>query len=247
MSVLSCTLIADWQSIPFDECTKFSPYHNPKLLNSTMNMNLNHISMVDQPSDSLNRFQIELKSDLNLKFEYDEEASIPTFSDITFTCFINGDTSICTENQRECLVLHYEYGSVLQLEKVSCDFISREGIKGYLCDKRTFSLCLYVNTSGIERPTYNKEVHGKNVYNDVMEKCTRAISENQFCNWIPDSIITKQYCYDCRPICRSPAHSLDFVQFCIGAAVLMLSIPVAWVPVAALVSERVNGEMQVRL
>ena len=84
------------------------------------------------------------------------------------------------------------------------------------------------------------------VYAIAVNKCESAIVHGHQCYWIPNSIITHQHCTDCPPICRSLQRSLTFPQFCIGAALLMVSIPIAWVPVAALISDRVHREAQVR-
>ena len=85
-----------------------------------------------------------------------------------------------------------------------------------------------------------------NMYTLAVNKCESTNVHGHQCHWIPNSIITKRHCADCPPICRSLQSSLTFVQFCIGASLLMVSIPIAWVPVAALTSDRVNKAAQVR-
>lgn len=84
------------------------------------------------------------------------------------------------------------------------------------------------------------------VYAIAVNRCESATVHGHQCYWIPNSIIAHHHCNDCPPICRSLQRSLTFPQFCIGAALLMVSIPIAWVPVAALISDRVHREAQVR-
>ena len=84
------------------------------------------------------------------------------------------------------------------------------------------------------------------VYRDAaMSLCENSVVEGSYCHWTPNSLVTRQHCNDCKPICRSTSKSLNFAQFCFGAALLMLSIPVAWVPVASMASERTNSDLQV--
>ena len=82
-----------------------------------------------------------------------------------------------------------------------------------------------------------------NKYIAAMEQC-EAHTEEQ-CHWIPNSIITKQHCGDCEPICRSLRHSLNFIQFSIGAFWFMFSMPVAEVSLPLVISDSVREQFQV--
>ena len=82
-----------------------------------------------------------------------------------------------------------------------------------------------------------------NIYTAAMEQCEAHREEH--CHWIPNSVITKQHCGDCQPICRSVRHSLNFIQFSIGAFWFMFSMPVAEVSLPLVVSDSIREEFQV--
>ena len=76
-----------------------------------------------------------------------------------------------------------------------------------------------------------------------MEQC--EAHKDEHCHWIPNSVITKHHCGDCQPICRSVRHSLNFVQFSIGAFWFMFSMPVAEVSLPLVISDSLREEFQV--
>ena len=65
------------------------------------------------------------------------------------------------------------------------------------------------------------------------------------CHWNPDSSVIHRRCEDCPPICRDHTNYLEFSQFAIAAAILMVAIPIARVPITSLISDIVSGENQV--
>lgn len=199
MSIVGCALMADWQSIKFDKCTDFSPYHHPILIGSVESTTKESLS--DSPATHFNVEEI---------------------------CNYL-DKSICLEKLDECIPIDSENRTSFTNE--------------YLCELNP-NMYLYISndatSSNISAGSQDYEL-----YRDAMNKCEESIFNGEHCHWIPNSIVTKHYCEDCHPICRSPSKSLNFVQFCLGAAILMLSIPVAWVPVASMASERINSELQV--
>ena len=83
------------------------------------------------------------------------------------------------------------------------------------------------------------------VYVIAMNKCESASIPNHQCYWIPNSIVTKRRCNDCPPICRSKTRSLNFVQFLMGAAFLLLSAAIPRVALFSLLSDRVSLDTQV--
>lgn len=211
MSILSCGLIADWQSIPFDQCTNFSLYHHPTLhINNTI-MESNIItSIIDE----------------------NMECSI-----------INDSLDVCKKTSDECHIIQNSNGLFLEIFNYPCEVIANsQNVKKYLCQWNwNTSLCVYINET--DEYKFNKASDTTSQY--FMNKCTQSKFRGDHCHWIPNSQLTEHYCSDCQPICRSPSGSLNFVQFCLGAALLMLSIPIAWVPVASMASERTKSEMQV--
>ena len=81
------------------------------------------------------------------------------------------------------------------------------------------------------------------IYTAAMEQC--EAHKDEHCHWIPNSVITKQHCGDCQPICRSVRHSLNFIQFGIGAFWFMFSMPVAEVSLPLVISDSVREKFQV--
>lgn len=242
--------MADWNSIPYDHCTSYSLYHHPEylIINSTEEFsamqevsNLNYKTVVDS------NIPIQIEMRLNLS----EDIYFPLFLNMKMVCTRK---SVCKEMLNGCNVFQYSSDNLHKKFDNACDILSNS-IKNYTCSNRlNLSMCLYVDnlhTDDIKlfhRPNHTIKVQAlpvsisKNFYNNMMEKCVGSAHN---CHWIPNSIITKRHCSDCQPICRSPSHSLNFAQFCVGATMLMLAIPVAWVPVASLISERTSKDMQV--
>lgn len=220
MSIVGCFLLADWQSIPHDNCVNLSPFHHPNLTFNTTATTHDYLTQdylvptYKMPEDKhLDSHQLLFHTNFTK----------------TLNCTSSYGTS---DNKVDCFV-------VQNLSKIrySCTLMSNKIL--YSCVKK-----LFVNDDELVK-IQNLHLLNNDIYYKMMTLCEQAIVEGQHCHWIPKSIVTNRFCHDCQPICRSPKHSLNFVQFCIGAAILMLSIPVAWIPIASLVSERVNGELQV--
>lgn len=223
MSIVSCFLMADWQSIPQDSCVALSPFHHPDLIFNVSGTqdNLKPIYKMaeDRHMDSHKlMFTTDNLKIMNCSFSYYGH------SNHTIDCFI-------VQNSSTSDMYHNTYSCILLSNRMQ-----------YRCSKK---LHLYGNTSDEIVNIQSLHLLSSSIYNRMMTQCEEAKFEGEHCHWIPKSMITNRYCHDCQPICRSPKHSLNFAQFCIGAAILMLSIPVAWIPIASLVSDRVNGELQV--
>ena len=82
------------------------------------------------------------------------------------------------------------------------------------------------------------------VYQLAQERC--VTSNYSKCHWTPNSQITKQHCDDCQPICRSIDKTLDFIQFCLGAALFMIAVPLARDPMTGIIADTVSSENVVR-
>ena len=65
------------------------------------------------------------------------------------------------------------------------------------------------------------------------------------CHWNPSSSLTHRHCDDCPPICRDKTNYLEFSQFTIAAALLLIAVPVARVPITSIISDIVTPEQQV--
>lgn len=242
MSILACALLADWQSIPFDKCTDFSVYHDTTLLTGN-------------PMNDL----LYMDTDLQIQIEgvqLEEHSIYYSTSDERIQCNIipNTTQNLFVGEFRECCLIQYSSDSTrLHINKYPCDSIGDDKyMKMFTCHlNQSTPLCMPFNETGFndtQLSHFNDEytlTHDQ--YQDAMTRCIQASSGGDQCHWNPNSLITKHHCSNCPPICRSLSRSLSFIQFCFGAALLMLSIPIAWVPVASMASEWTSKEMQVRV
>ena len=65
------------------------------------------------------------------------------------------------------------------------------------------------------------------------------------CHWNPTSSLTHRHCEECPAICRHRSNYLEFSQFVIAAALMLVSVPVARVPITSIISDLVNPDQQV--
>lgn len=235
MSISGCVLMGDWQAIPFDKCTYFSPYHNPALYSDKTMERLLHGDTqlrIQKISDNAGDFMSTLGDEI--------KCSITTSERID-----------CNKMQNDCLLIQYSSGIEFNIFHYPCEAI--QNVKTYAACQWSWNqtFCLYVNETSDQAKTESFAASTHLIMtqdNDyTMKWCTQADVESNSCHWTPNSTIANHYCSDCPPICRSVSKSLNFAQFCIGAALLMLAIPIAWVPIAAMASERTSKDMQVHI
>ena len=82
------------------------------------------------------------------------------------------------------------------------------------------------------------------VINLAVNKC-ESLYNSLGCHWTPTSYITGKDCPDCRLLCRSVDKTLNFIQFCLGAALLLVSVPSVRVSLVNVITDYVNNEIQV--
>ena len=80
------------------------------------------------------------------------------------------------------------------------------------------------------------------VYQMAVNRCESA---GEHCHWIPNSLVTHRHCSDCQPICRSPQHTLNFIQFVIGISIFFSTQPLLYTGIFWLLSESVSKKYQV--
>ena len=252
--------MADWQAIPYDQCTENSPFHHPELSGQLLPQShrlLNRRNVCHRShfiADSLQEFELNLQSTLVLSSGHTQDT--PLTDKKQFSCH---PSDVCNTRCRKLLIClrFYAYldqhGCMKHLESVR-PYSSTHSImknSSFLCSDKTstFSFCVIVNEMiqnmselAVVQILQHLETR---VYNTAMENCLFTNTTSDDCYWNPNSYITRKHCEDCQPICRSRAHSLTFAQFVVGSALLMVSIPVGWVPVAALISNRVSTAAQV--
>ena len=262
LTISSCIIMADWQAIPYDECTENSPFHHPeltgqlpqpyKVLNRRNVCHRSHIL-----ADSLQEFELSIRSKLVLSLRHIRDT--PLTDKKQFSCH---SSDVCNARCRKlldkllCLQFYVyldQHGCMKRLESRRPYGSTHSLMKNssFLCSDKTstFSFCVIVNEMNqnmSELAVVQILQHLEtSLYNTAMENCLFTNTTRDDCYWNPYSYITRKYCENCQPICRSRSHSLTFAQFVVGSALLLVSIPIAWVPVAALISNRVSTAAQV--
>ena len=126
--------------------------------------------------------------------------------------------------------------------------ISLEHYGGLLWEKSADGMPLYsvVNEtlSAIvsHHPSANRI--NKEVIDLAVNKC-ESLYTSLHCHWTPMSLITGKDCPDCRLLCRSVDKTLNFIQFCLGAALLLISVPSVRVSLVNVITDYVNKQIQV--
>ena len=77
------------------------------------------------------------------------------------------------------------------------------------------------------------------------EMCRRHSGEPYQCFFNPDARISKEYCADCRPFCRSELHTLTFAQFLIGVCLFGLGFPMMRISLTIMLSDSLGSASQV--
>ena len=103
----------------------------------------------------------------------------------------------------------------------------------------------------VKMPESNVHIHGANHqvlnatdYNVAMNVC-ESLRESQYhCHWIPKA--TGTLCEACPAICRGIGHTINFVQYTIGAFIYRFTLPIARTTIMIVMSDIVNKDYQVR-
>lgn len=254
--------MADWQSIPYDPCTELSPFHHPDIVSHYRDLESTNTFTKTKPPYKRNMKcgkldQNRFDSTIYASIQVNLHQKSVNASGLACTEVDACSRELCTDTFGQCL--HYtldtnwciQESNTITTASYSIDYSARQ----FLCKQPLFSLCITIYQERFMNESVNESLHSVHsqalqmlevdLYEIAVNKCENANVQGHQCYWIPNSIVTKRHCSDCPLICRSRQHSLIFVQFCIGAALLMVSIPIAWVPVAGLISDRVHKEAQV--
>ena len=262
MTIGSCVLMADWQSIPYDECTEYSPFHNPGLVDNYNIMleprkelfkRAHCDQLTDISSNILMSFELISRSKVTLLSGYTIETQV--IDGTKFDCQRTDVCSLCSQHYSDGKPVCLQFGARVNAEgcwtqidgvHLYDNALNSNVSESFLCSstRSNLSFCIFLRTIPLVQLQSLKHLK-PDVYNAAMNMCLTANGTRNNCYWNPQSIITGKHCEDCQPICRSRSHSLTFVQFVLGSALLLVSIPVAWVPVAALISNRVSTAAQV--
>lgn len=99
------------------------------------------------------------------------------------------------------------------------------------------------NIEATESDGHIAPVLNATAYNVAMNVC-ESLKESQYhCHWIPKS--TGTLCEACPAICRGIGHTLNFIQYTIGAFIYRFTLPIARTTIMIVISDIVNKDYQV--
>ncbi len=259
VSIAGYLLVSDWQAIPYDQCTEYSPFHHPELIrNGSIYAHSNGTQLFLPNTHSSLPISFITYSEIDLHFDDGEIFSTKTSNSLSLVC--QKSTScphICNENRLSVGIIS-DSPPCLTLTGADNFFPKTGSIENPLtlsCTLQQQLLCVNIHNSNQYESTTvahmpEKEIQSLPVLSDEVNdvasnSCMNALDGQ--CHWIPFSTITHKKCVDCPPICRGKHRTLLFTPFVLGMAILVLSNPFMWVPTIALATNQTPKSIQVSL
>ncbi len=247
-------LLTDFQAIPYDPCTEYSPFHHPEITN--YNESIGHV-----PS-----FNTHLHSNI---INYTTPPRLATLTSLHFSNTASFDFT----TDKSSIELNFGTGDNYTCKHVtecSCTFTQpclkfKVPITELSLLSGTFQcfdevkFCIFLSTGSqgkrnneqddtkmLEMAEINSiTVLPEDVYFIARSNCNEANISGHQCHWIPSSIITKKECEDCQPICRSVSQTLTFAQFCLAFWIMIYSNSLQLPPAVALLSNEAPKQLLV--
>ena len=266
VSIISCSLLGDWQAIRPDACTRSSLFHHPELQQQ-------YIALLHPKNASVAEVFPCERANQVVDIEFLADTDIYAFptnikADQTSGCEVVKSCPVCAQQISNkiysvypiCLYLRMDPASECiklghpQLEEAE----SHHKLFIYSCSmyKSQLNLCMRVSTvspptqhAAIEEYVARAHMQTVQVIEGRLATLAEEICESQphhSCHWNPHSEVTGRYCEDCPPICRDKNNYLHFSQFVIGAALRAFCSEVVTVAIFGIVSDRVHRNSQVR-
>ncbi len=259
MSIAGYLLVSDWQAIPYDQCTEYSPFHYPELIRNGSiyaHSNRTQLSFPKIKNSSLS-ISFIVYSDIDLHFDDSETILTKTSSALSLICQQNISCPLC--NKSVGITMTSDSPPCLTLTGADNFFPKSGSIENPLtlsCTLKQQLLCVNIHNSNQYESTKGSAhmsemeiqsllVLSDKVRNVASNSCINALDGQ--CHWIPFSTITHKKCVDCPPICRGKHRTLLFTPFVLGMAILVLSNPFMWVPTIALATNQTPKSIQVSL
>ena len=253
VTTIAYLVLADWQTIPYDPCTEYSPFHHPEIVQN-MNFSANQTNQLsyDQNISTESNvlapvFSFIIRVHSSVKMQYTDDrppqvVSLPYFT--SFTCTL----------EPKCQCTHANHYNVFEDQLCVNYMITTKNIHGtlprssqYLCSSDALLQSVCFNLSVGDGAASSNDINGgqelaqmqelqvlsDSAYELASNSCDSADAPGLQCHWIPFSTITHTKCSDCPPICRAKERTLNFVQFLIGLSLLMASFHLTFVPLMA--------------
>ena len=260
--------MSDWQTIILDSCLEFSPYHNPEFGRTYMDIDENIVSARthcwNRSNSSVNNIHghLTLAVLLNSVDPRRMQCNIHPMEDKCNIChsskWILASLYVTQSDGTTCLKPHI----IPLISSVQPPHTDKRILchrSNDTCDAACFRISqLQVNKTSDEELTQyedfiedlydhvqDKIIIDNQIYSAAMNICEAHSKTEEKCHWIPNSVITKEHCGGCQPICRGWDKSLNFYQFSVGAVLYMFTLPIAEVTLPLLISDRVPEDLQV--
>ncbi|XP_064395488.1 uncharacterized protein LOC135342628 isoform X1 [Halichondria panicea] len=246
-TVTGYLLLTDFQAIPYDPCTEYSPFHHPDITDYYKfllpNESLRNITSQSMSTSLPKLKSIQFSSNLDVKV-----GDGPLFH----TNFGMTSKFLCHQVQ-DCLCdlstpcVHYPLFSDINVKLDSEDLYKCNSSESHMivCVHLPHNQISQQNSPEISTPEIESiTVLPKTLYFIARNSCIEANVTGHQCHWIPSSTITKKECEDCQPICRSVSQTLNFPQFSIGMGLLVYSSSLQLPPIVALITNQSPKHLQ---
>ncbi len=253
-TMIGYLIVTDFQTIPYDACTEYSPFHNPSLIEYYENVSNNSVILQEynyNANSSIGKLNtIKLSSSVINNMELLNH-SLKLDLELSLNCQQN--------NHCQCIISHpvcFNFNFAIDKDQNIVPTSNHNGLlEYYKCSSKIneeilITACVTLVTPRIMKEDDIAEIETismlpKDVYFIARNNCNEANVSGHQCHWIPSSIITKKECEDCQPICRSVSQTFTFAQFLIGNGVLVFASSLQYVPITSLLMNQSPQRLQV--
>ncbi len=251
-TVMGYLLLTDFQAIPYDPCTEYSPFHHPEI---TDNFTVSQFSLANGSS----AFRPTAESVPKLKgIQFSSSVDIKFGNDVLFHTNLGITNKYLCHQVQECLCniltpcAYYPTSTNLNTH-----LKSEQDCYKCTTDESSMTICACFSADQIPQNSPKEfltlelaelesiNVLPKDEYFIARNNCIEANVSGHQCHWTPSSVITNKECEDCQPICRSISQTLTFSQFAIGMGLLIYSSALQLPPIVALLTNQSPKHLQV--
>ncbi len=241
ITICGYLVMTDWQTIPYDPCTEYSPYHHPELLQNVTAIKLNYTSRYSTAATSSS---LLLQSSIKFNFENNRTQSLSLQLPIQmFERCMQTSHCDCSRDKSKCLTFNI---ADEHIQNTVQDEMKQ--LEAFNCSIHPYTICLKrpINLETLNVEAQSVQVLTNNQFNTASNVCIEAIIPHHRCHWIPFTMFTGKKCADCPPICRSTHQTLTLTQFVVGVSLFMMGYSLTWVTVLAISSNVTPKPLQVR-
>ncbi len=245
-TIIGYLLATDWQTIPYDPCTEFSPFHHPSQFQNIdpslppVRSATDRINLTNVPQTlTLN---IHLEAMLNFADDQMVEVDFPG-SEIGYKCKVTSNCKVCEDSITPCvsLVLTNPNNQDNMMQSFLCSHYSTHD-----------DICVTsIHNSQLSDENHIESVADiqrllvlpTDVYFVVSNACINANVSVGACQWIP--FASGEKCEDCPPICRAKQRTLLLPLYLIGMILVLGTYQIVWVSIVAMATNQSSESIQV--